>query len=434
MKTMPVLKKVGVILGGLVSGIAALMLMAASKPAPKSVDVSKAGVTAVVTELSEVSFIPSIIGYGELQPADVITVASEVSGRVQWIHPDLAKGVAFDQDTMVLRLDKTDLELSLIQAQSSLAAAELQKQQMLLEQENTKSNYQYTKERFDIVKSELERREQLFAQGSISSVDLDQQRQSFLSIQTELQGQELALSLLPTNLQRQETEIRRLQSTVAQSQRNLNRAEIFVTAKGRVGDVQVSEGSFVAIGSPLFSYSSRDSYEVEVKVTPPIFFSMFGPEVSLDNAIARVKPARVKNFEGWAAKPLRLSEGFDSTTRMLSIVVAMEAELPASARGLYVEADIYRQPTSAWVVPRSAIHNGNIYLLDDQNRLVIESVDVSFYQQDFAVLANQPSHKTLITSRLFPAVSGMTVAPTLDTDVMAWVSDSLPTSLPAILK
>jgi len=78
---------------------------------------------------------------------------------------------------------------------------------------------------------------------------------------------------------------------------------------------------------------------------------------------------------------------------------------------MYLKVELTAKAFPALTVPRSAIHEGHLYLMDQDNRLLIEPASIAFYQDDMAVLQTPPSHKQLVTTDLIPAVKGMLLKP-----------------------
>ena len=80
---------------------------------------------------------------------------------------------------------------------------------------------------------------------------------------------------------------------------------------------------------------------------------------------------------------------------------------------MYCEVELIGAPIpDRIVIPRSAVHDGALYTLNPQNRLVRKNVTVDFAQGDFyAIAEGLQAEDRLVVSDLIPAVEGMKVDP-----------------------
>ena len=67
------------------------------------------------------------------------------------------------------------------------------------------------------------------------------------------------------------------------------------------------------------------------------------------------------------------------------------------------------------LLPRSAIRDGKIYLIDEQQRLKTQKVDVLFNQDNISVInSGLKADDKVVVSDLIPAVDGMLLNPQKD--------------------
>ena len=417
-------KNFSIILAGLVLGILVFVFMGSNRAAVNKAAPEDKAAAAFYVDLSAQTFKPFIVAYGDVEPRDEITVSSEVSARVVYVHPDLKEGQILKEGTEVMRLDQTSIKLDLIQAQANLKSKQVSREQTLLQQKNLKDTLAVARERLKLQKQEYNRLANLAKSGNVSSSDLDTQKRSTLSVQAEVDSTELDLELIPSTLAMTDEEIKNLESIVEQKKIDLANTVITMQKSWRITDVSVSEGSYVSTGTALFTTSSPNDYEVEARVSSNQFVNVLGPNTDFTKTSATVSPL-TKQAIKLAGQPLRASEGLDSATRMMGIVVAFRVPVELSVRGLYTEVKIFGPEQSLWVVPRSAIHQGQLYLIGDDNTLKTEPVDVRFYQEDYAVLQQAPSSQRVIVSNLSPAVIGMKIDGTLQKSAMTQMAQTL---------
>ena len=399
------LKAIATVAAGLFAGIAILMVMKSGK-AEVVVDSEPVAFTRVTVAVIEpVQIQPSLAGFGTLEPDVELTISSEITGTVNWVNSDLKAGKLFTQGTLALRLDDTDVTLSLKQTQSELAVKNAQLQQKKLEFINSEKTLESAKARLQLATGELDRQTSLVADGLFSFSNLDKQKQQVINQQTEVANIELSLAVMPGSIQILEAEVDSTEARLSQRQRDMARTKIYVKKDGRIGRVQVEEGSFVMTGSKLFDLSSSDYFEINVQVPAKQYQQVFrgkrpeslGAIVSVNQyGVEKKLDASVQGFD----------DGLDAGTRMLGVIVLVQNS-DALVKGAYAKVALVDSPTVLWMVPRSAIHQGNLYWADENNQLKIMPAKVAYTQGDFAVLAGQPAYQNLVTSALFPAIEGM---------------------------
>ncbi len=85
-------------------------------------------------------------------------------------------------------------------------------------------------------------------------------------------------------------------------------------------------------------------------------------------------------------------------------------------RGTFVEVELSSEPIKQQiVVPRSAVHDGAVYIVNEDSRLEMRKVKVDFSQQGYTVIAEglKPGER-IVTSDLITATEGMLLAPQED--------------------
>lgn len=125
----------------------------------------------------------------------------------------------------------------------------------------------------------------------------------------------------------------------------------------------------------------------------------------------------------WKGEFLRFGAEIDTDTRMVSSIVAVDEpykripghpHLPLN-KGIFCKVDFFGEPRPALVVPRSAIHDGKLYVATPEGTLEMRPIKLQFAIDRFAVVADglRPG-ETVVTSDIVPAVAGMKITPVLD--------------------
>ena len=121
--------------------------------------------------------------------------------------------------------------------------------------------------------------------------------------------------------------------------------------------------------------------------------------------------------------------GIDSQTRTLGIDVAVAhpfrnivpGKKPPLVRGMYVEVEIRGIALAGRiVVPRAALRDGQVFVVNKENRLEPRAVEIAFVQSGFACIrAGLEEGERVVVSDLTPAVAGMLLDPVVDEESLA---------------
>jgi hypothetical protein len=112
-----------------------------------------------------------------------------------------------------------------------------------------------------------------------------------------------------------------------------------------------------------------------------------------------------------------MDDQVDPKTRTMGVVVAVDRPFekiipgrrPSLSKGMFVQVVLRgRSLGPRVVVPRGAVRDGAVLVVDDASRLRRQSVQILFDQGDFSVIASglEPGQQVVL-SDLVPAVSGM---------------------------
>ena len=92
---------------------------------------------------------------------------------------------------------------------------------------------------------------------------------------------------------------------------------------------------------------------------------------------------------------------------------------PPLVQGMFCEVELRGKPRKGQVViPRSALHDGHVYLVSDSNRLERRKVEIAFVQSNLLCLkSGLQGGETLVVSDPTPAIEGMLVEPVSDDEL-----------------
>lgn len=443
---MPRRQKLTWVLLPLAAGVAAALLLVMLRSEPAADQPAEIVRSVAVIEAPSVRWRPRATGFGEARPARTWRAVAEVSGRIVERHEQLESGKILPAGGLLLRIDRADYELAVRQAEAGIAARQAQLADLAVRGNNLERSLEIERGRLDVSRRELERQQRLLDQGSVSQSVVDRERLAFLQQRQAVQEIENTLAQLPPERQRLEAELERERSQLEQARRDLPRTQIEAPFDLRVSSVDVETGQYVRAGEILMQGDGIGATEVQAEVPVEQFRAILSPGVrpvtgspaQLDDLLPRMgltAEVRLRGAGGaapmarWRARVDRISDAIDVRTRTVGVVVVVDdpyakarpPEKPPLVKGMYVQVRLCapaREP--AVVLPRASLHEGRVYVVDADGRLAIREPDIRFRHGEFVVVGSgvRPGESVLLSDPV-PAIAGMKLAPTADTDARA---------------
>lgn len=419
------------------AGLIILILVIKLAPGVKRDDsVAKPPVVSFI-QLNSYEAMPRAIGYGNAVPAIEFNEMAEVSGRVIEVNPQLQKGELVRAGTEMLRIDDVDYILALERARADQASATASLAELEQTEINLNSSKSIIEKKLSITAQELKRYEKLRKNNSVSQSALDNTRNNYLKQQQELTETNNALALLTSQRLTTQAKIRSAESAVATAERNLQHTRLVLPYDARISDVSIEKNQLVSAGSHLFSAHAISKFEIEVQL-PFDRFVQFVPtsierheadSVTMQKMIqqlqlqARISLVGSLDTAVWSGTVERISETLNPTSRTLGVIVTVDnpylkakpGTRPPLLDGMYMQVELLGKPAPYLLLPRRALHQGELYSLDGEDRL--QRVAIENYQTagDVVMLkSEQLQGSRIITSELFPAVEGMKLTPVAD--------------------
>ena len=292
-----------------------------------------------------------VVTHGTVQPRTETNLTSEVSGVIVEVSPSFFPGKFFEKDEVLLRLDATENRASQANARSRLAEAIL-----LLEQEKA------------LAEQALE---DWKGMGEGEASDLVLRKPQLVRAQADVEAAQAALEL---------------------AERNLRLTTIRAPYAGRIREKDVDIGQVVSARmTQLARIYSVDVAEVRLPISAEeaAYFSL--PEDYGNNPGHSEIPGVILEFD-YAGKSIlwngfidRVEGAIDPTTRQIVVVAQIlnpftrdeASDRPPLKAGQFVTARIQgHHLENATIIPRGALHDDAVYVIDENNRLQIRQVNV----------------------------------------------------------
>jgi multidrug efflux system membrane fusion protein len=336
------------------------------EPERKEREISTLVVRTVPATLSD--FAVTVRSQGTVEPRTMTTLVAEVAGRIIEAGPRWAEGAWFEKDTLLLRIDTSDYDSALAQADVEIAQAELALAR--------------------------EREEAEAARAEWGKISVDATPSALLLREPQLREAEALLAAART--------LRR------KAELDLERTAIRAPYDARLVEKSVEVGQFVARGSVLGRVYAVDHVEVRLPVSDDDLAVLDLEELAgrrsgsaSENGVLGPEVALYGRYLGaertWTGTVVRVEGEIDRRTRLTHLVVrvfggadrderAIEDGPAASSLpiGLFVRAEIHGRPLEAVItLPREAVRGGDrVIVADAESRLRTRRVEVVRIERD----------------------------------------------------
>ena len=356
-----------------IAAFVAWKLIISSAPVPKR-GVAK-DVTRLVdaTPLQRASIRPEVLAGGTVLASEALELQAEVSGRIEWLSPAAVPGAWLKQGDLLARIDATDYQAAVRQAEAALAQA---------------------------------RAELAVEQGQITLAEEEYELAGLT-----LGESDRALVLREPQRQVAEAAVATAEAQLLLAKTNLTRTEIRMPFDGRIVERYISPGSQTGNAGSLFSLLGTATFYVEVKV--PRGFLPF-----LDSSqTAEVAPRNASGDGQYRiARVLNVLPQVDSADRQVRIMLAADDPMnpqtgPVVLVNDYVQVRLYgREIQNAFVVPRRLLTTGGEEWVVNAGKLALRPVEVIYAgREDVWINTGFEEGDQLLLSQVDSAVPGMAV-------------------------
>ncbi|WP_434937616.1 efflux RND transporter periplasmic adaptor subunit [Shewanella sp. HL-SH8] len=353
---------------GALAGISALKKPPEEKPALD---------TTPLVSVEEIQFQPmmfNVSSYGVVNPKYNTNLVSQVMGEITYLSDSFVKGGFVKAGDILAKIDASDYEADLLDAQASIASA---KAALVQERANVK-----------VAETEW---------AQISN------------------GTPTDLSLRKPQLAQEIAKLKSAEAGLHRAQRNLERTVIRAPYDSLVSSREVGLGSYVSKGTAVGALLSTDIAEVRLPLADKEIQYLEAKGV---NATVEL----VGNFAGskqeWIGKIVRSEGVVDSKSRMTYLVAeivdpyGLKADKRELRYGTYVTANISGASAGeVTIVPRHLIVNGQVAIMDDEK--LLRYIDVTMLRQEgskVVISDGLENGMKLITSALDYPIEGMKLA------------------------
>ncbi|MCP4352211.1 MAG: hypothetical protein GY795_42675 [Desulfobacterales bacterium] len=439
-KIISILKKIIAVIP-IIIAIVIVSAMVGARKGPEVLDVSEKAHAVRVIKTPATDVEPRAVAYGYAVPGQAWQAVAEVSGKVAEISPMLKKGALCREGTMLIRIDPAKYKLAIAQTEASIQSIKAQLSELDSQKENYKALLGIEQKSLGLSKKDLERQKLLLQKDTIAPSKYDKERVSYYTQLTKVQNLKNSLNLIPANR-------KSLQANLALNQVSLENARLdleYTTVKApfdcRITEVNVEKAQFVQKGQVIALADGTKTSEITAHIPIGKMMNLMRSDKQLPSlrdmnmsklrkmlgitAVVRLKSGDVS--VEWDAQVSRVDATIDPQTRTVGVIVSVEDSYekvvlgarPPLTRNMFCEVELKgRVIPQTVIIPRSAFHDGYVYVADSKNRLKRKKITTDFPQTNFyAVKEGLDKDELLVVSDLIPAIEGMLLEPREDIEL-----------------
>lgn len=398
-------------------------------PEPERTDGARPAVPVRIVSAVAETVRPVAVGWGNARASETWASVAEVNGEIIFRHPDLEAGRMIPAGTKVLKIDPTDYELAIRQAEADLAALVAEAAQLDMEETNTRGVLALEEARLKLSEKDLARTRKLVTQGTTPRVREDEQERATLQIRRTVAELNNTLTLIPARRDAITAQSTRTEAALSRARRDLAQTEIATPFDVRVRTVDAERFQYVNIGQRLATGDGVAQAEVVAQVPFDSFLRLLGAtHDGSKDAMTALREGPGAQFEAelrlvanptqvWQGKVSRIEGALDPRARSVQVVVSVDNPYTGAAPpmrlplvpNMYIEVTLtgLALPPQV-VVPEAAVHDGDtVYVRDALGQLEVRPVTIAFRQQGRAVIAEGlAAGEAVVLDDLTPAIPG----------------------------
>jgi len=206
-----------------------------------------------------------ITGYGEAQALKQVRLSPEVAGRVLKVRADLVAGRFVQADEILFEIDRRDYLAAYKDARATLSRIANTIERMRREQQIAEGRLENMERNRDLALSEFERLKKLYHESQIGTQSqVDAAERSYISAVDQLSQMSQAVQTYPMQIREVGYQLESAKAAVFRAATNLKRCSVRAPFSGRLGDIAVEQGQYVAPGQALVQLVDDTVLEIRV--------------------------------------------------------------------------------------------------------------------------------------------------------------------------
>ena len=423
----------------IICGIIVVFFLVSNKKKPQRLEITERVRTVSIISARKMTVTPMVTGFGYVEPTETWEAISEVSGVIVAIHPELKRGTFVAKGDLLVKIDPQAYGLAASRGEANVTNVEAQLLELRQDKANTEKLIKIEQQSLTLAKQEVNRKRDLFKKGYVSASELDLEEKALLAQKSSIENLMNRLELYPAKQKALLAQKDSGVSSLSEAQLDIEKTVFRAPFDCRIAEVNAELNQYASAGTKLLKVINISAVEIPVQLAPSSFVNLLSKSPAdktfldgdfdmddIRNTIGITASVSLPLFSKeakWEARFMRTAESIDLDTGALTVYVAVQnpfekiqpSKRPPLVPNMYCEVELQGAPRdNRFIIPINAVHNGNVYLVDEDNRLKKHPVVVEMVMKDMAVIHNGLTDGDLVvTTDLVPAIEGMLLAPVI---------------------
>lgn len=401
-----------------------------------------------------------IVAHGTVRAKKQVSIVPEVTGKLTFVHPDLAQGRVITKGELLFEIEDTVYQERVRQVESEIARLELQ-------DETLDRQFDDLALRIDTARKMLANAEAVYQSGlnidTVREIENIAEHQLVLSAKDALDDLSNRRAMIPLSKRDVSAQLDAARSRLAQAQHDLENTRILCPFDARVESASAIESQVITAFFAIATLTDLSAFEIAIGIDPrdvQWLLPTAQPRALEKGEFANPAPVTVRySVSGatysWRGYVTRF-ERVDERTRTARLVVDVRREdldgleagfaeggAPRLELGLFCQVELPPEPLEdAIIVPRTAVQeNSFVYVVESDatsgttgvGRLALRRVTVLRTLGDDVLVSHRDApegHLCELTERDRVIVSPIS-RPVLGMPVRVREADTLHASLPS---
>jgi RND family efflux transporter MFP subunit len=370
--------------------------------------------------------------HGVARPVRVVSLASEVAGRVIELPSRVEVGDRVIKGEVLLKTDPADYAAAEKEAEAALARLQATLKRLDTTETTTRSQLKVSRRSRDLAQADVNRLTLLQREGNaVSQATVEAAERTLAQAESQVLQLEQTLELIPSQRTEAESERDAAAARLNQARTQLDRTVITAPFTGRIVASMVEENSYLAPGTPVLEIADDRELEIQAPVMASELrqWLPFAPENPGGTWFPPLEPVDVQiewtgSDQGyrWTGTLDRVVS-FDATTRTAMIAIRISGNRLRSEEdtfpltdGMFCRVSIPGKTLQQVIaLPREAVSFDNKAYLSDNGRLRTVDVEVAWSTKEHVYIsAGIQEGDRVVGTRLVAPLEGVKIEDTAD--------------------